>query len=65
MLRSTADLINRVGTSHAICIAERTAIAPKMTLANGQIITFEPSQQDDAPWLTNRMVLRSDYDRED
>ena len=26
-LRSTADLINRVGTSHAICIAERTAIA--------------------------------------
>jgi hypothetical protein len=27
MLRSTADLINRVGTSHAICIAERTAIA--------------------------------------
>jgi len=43
----------------------KITIAPKMTLANGQIITFEPSQQDDAPWLTNRMVLRSDYDRED
>ena len=43
----------------------KITVAPKVTLASGQIITFEPSQQDDAPWLTNRMVLRSDYDRED